>query len=76
VTAYAIKQSGGKLQPAGQIFEAAPYGWPIAKGSSLTQAMQKALQTLIDSGTYDQICKKWGVESGEIKTASINAAIS
>ena len=76
VTAYAIKQSAGKLQQAGQITEAAPYGWPIAKGSSLVQAMEKALQSLIDSGTYDQICKKWGVDSGEIKTAQINGATS
>ena len=76
VTAYAIKQSGGKIQQAGQIFEAAPYGWPVAKGSSLAQALQKALQKLIDNGTYDQICKKWGVESGEIKTAGINGAQS
>lgn len=76
VTAYAIKQSGGKIQQAGQIFEAAPYGWPIAKGSSLVQALQKALQTLMDNGTYDQICKTWGVQSGEIKSATINAAIS
>jgi len=76
VTAYAIKQSGGKLQAAGQIFESAPYGWPIAKGSPLGQALQKALQTLMDNGTYDQICKRWGVQSGEIKTATVNAAIS
>jgi len=76
VTAYAIKQSGGKLQQAGHIFEAAPYGWPITKGSTLIQAMQKALQTLIDDGTYDQICTKWGFQSGEIKTATVNAAIS
>jgi polar amino acid transport system substrate-binding protein len=76
VTAYAIKQSGGKLQQAGDIRQAAPYGWPIKKGSSLVQAMQKALQSLMDDGTYDQICKKWGVESGEIKTATINGAIS
>jgi polar amino acid transport system substrate-binding protein len=76
VTAYAIKQAGGKLQQAGQIKEAAPYGWPIAKGSTLVQAMQKALQTLMDNGTYDQICKKWGVESGEVKTAGTNGAIS
>jgi polar amino acid transport system substrate-binding protein len=76
VTAYAIKQSGGKLQQAGQIAEAAPYGWPIAKASSLVPAMQQALQTLIDNGTYNQICKRWGVESGEIKSATVNAAIS
>ncbi len=76
VTAYAIKQSGGKLVQAGDVKEAAPYGWPIAKGSTLAQAMQKALQSLIDDGTYDQICKKWGVQSGEIKTAEINGAVS
>ena len=76
VTAYAIKQSGGKLQQAGQIADAAPYGWPMARGSSLVQAMQKALQTLMDNGTYGQICQRWGVQSGEIKTATVNAAIS
>ncbi len=76
VTAYAIKQSNGKLQQAGDIMEAAPYGWPIKKGSQLAQAMQKALQSLMDDGTYDQIAKKWGVESGEIKTATINGATS
>ena len=76
VTAYAIKQSGGKLQQAGQITEAAPYGWPIAKNSTLVTAMQKALQTLIDNGTYLQICNKWGVASGAIKTAATNGATS
>lgn len=76
VTAYAIKQSGGKLQQAGQIAEAAPYGWPIKKGSGLLTAMQKALQSLIDNGTYLQICNKWGVASGAIKTAATNGATS
>ncbi|HEX3335282.1 MAG TPA: ABC transporter substrate-binding protein [Jatrophihabitans sp.] len=76
VTAYAIKQSGGKLVQAGAIREAAPYGWPVKKGSSLAEAMQKALQSLIDDGTYDQICTKWGVQSGEIKTATMNGAKS
>ena len=76
VTAYAIKQSGGKIVQAGSIMEAAPYGWPIKKGSALVQAMQKALQSLMDNGTYGQICKKWGVQAGEIKTASTNGAVS
>jgi polar amino acid transport system substrate-binding protein len=76
VTAYAIKQSGGKIAQVGDIMDAAPYGWPIAKGSTLIQAMQKALQSLIDDGTYDQICKKWGVQAGAIKTATTNGAVS
>jgi polar amino acid transport system substrate-binding protein len=76
ITAYAIKQSDGKIQQAGDVMEAAPYGWAIQKKSSLIEAMQKALQSLMDDGTYDQICKKWGVEAGEIKTAQINGAVS
>lgn len=76
VTAYAIKQSGGKLIPAGKIRESAPYGWAVKKGSSLAKALKKALQSLIDAGTYDQICKRWGVQAGEIKKAKLNGAIS
>jgi polar amino acid transport system substrate-binding protein len=76
VTAYAIKQSGDKLQEAGEIREAAPYGWPVKKGSPLVEALQKALQSLIDDGTYHQICTKWGVESGEIDEVTINGAVS
>ncbi|SDJ01727.1 amino acid ABC transporter substrate-binding protein, PAAT family [Frankineae bacterium MT45] len=76
VTAYAIKQAAGKLAQAGDIFESAPYGWPVAKGSTLSQALQKSLQTLIDNGTYNQICEKWGVQTGEITTSQINGATS
>jgi polar amino acid transport system substrate-binding protein len=76
VTAYAIKKSAGKLVAAGKITEAAPYGWPIKKGSTLVQAMQKALQALIEDGTYAQICTKWGVQAGQIKTAKVNGAVS
>ena len=32
VTAYAIKQSNGKLEAAGEIFDSAPYGWPVDEG--------------------------------------------
>ena len=74
VTAYAIKQTGGKLQQAGQITEAAPYGWPVVKGSGLVQAMRQALQALMDAGTYQRICEKWGLRSGELKTAAVNGA--
>ena len=76
VTAYAVKQSGGKIQLAGEIFDSAPYGWPVAKGSPLGQALQKAAQSLIDSGAYLDITKKWGVEAGAIKSAQINGATS
>ena len=30
------------------------------------------MQKLIDSGAYETILKKWGVEAGAIKTSAIN----
>ena len=76
VTAYAIKQSEGKIEAAGEVFDAAPYGWPVAKGSPLAQTLQQALQHLIDDGTYRTIAENWGVEAGVITTSQINGATS
>ncbi len=76
VTAYAIKQSKGKLEAAGEIFEAAPYGWPVAKGSPLGQSLQKALEHLIETGDYKTIASNWGVEQGMIAKPVINGATS
>ena len=76
VTAYAIKQSNGKLEGAGEIFDSAPYGWPVKKGSPLGQSMLKALQHLIENNAYKTIATNWGVESGMIDKPVINGAIS
>jgi polar amino acid transport system substrate-binding protein len=74
VTAYAIKQSDGKIQPAGTSFDEAPYGIPVAKDSKLTPVLQKTLQALVDDGTYGKILTKWGVDSGAIEKITLNAA--
>jgi polar amino acid transport system substrate-binding protein len=76
VTAYAIKQSNGKLEAAGEIFDSAPYGWPVQKGSALAQSLQKALEHLIENGKYEEIAKNWGVENGLIDKPVINGATS
>ena len=76
VTLYAIKTSNGKLEQAGEIFDSAPYGWPVAQGSPLAQSLQQALQHLIDTGAYKQIASNWGVEAGMIDKPVINGAIS
>ena len=34
VVAYAVKQSGGKLEPLGDIYDAAPYGYVLPKGET------------------------------------------
>ena len=76
VTAYAIKQSGGKLEAAGEIFDSAPYGWPVKKNSILAQSLRKALEHLIETGDYKTIATNWGVQAGMIDTPVINGAVS
>ena len=76
VTLYAIKQSNGKLTQAGEIADAAPYGWPVAKGSPLAQSLKQALEHLIETGAYKQIASNWGVEKGLIDKPVVNGAIS
>lgn len=75
VTAYAIKQSYGRLVSAGNMFDVAPYGWPVAKGSPLAPALQEALQRMIDSGSYTRLLTAWGVERGALQSATINQGI-
>ncbi|MBN9635690.1 MAG: transporter substrate-binding domain-containing protein, partial [Actinobacteria bacterium] len=74
VTGYAIKLSGGKLEAAGEIVDAQPYGWPVPKGSSLASALQAALTHLMRTGEYREIATKWGVEMGVIDKPVINSA--
>jgi polar amino acid transport system substrate-binding protein len=72
VTAYAIAQSKGKLQAAGASFDVAPYGYALSKTLGLDKAVQAAVQSLMDDGTYKAILTKWGVDDGAIPAAVIN----
>ena len=74
VTGFAIKLSGGALEPAGEVFDSAPYGWPVAKGSGLAESLRLALQHVIDTGEYRTIATMWGVEKGMITEPVINGA--
>ncbi|MFG2842293.1 ABC transporter substrate-binding protein [Kitasatospora sp. NPDC048296] len=76
VVDYAIKQAGGQLEKLGDTYGVAPYGVALAKGSKLTPAIQGAIQSLIDDGTYKQILTKWGVEAGAIDKSTVNGAVS
>ena len=43
------------------------------KKPELSEAVKVALQSMIDDGSYQAILKKWDLELGAIKTATINA---
>lgn len=75
VAAYAVKTSGGgkDFELVGEQVEAAPYGIAVAKDNTeLRDALKAALDAIIENGEYDKIIKKWGVEDGAVKEATIN----
>jgi polar amino acid transport system substrate-binding protein len=70
VVAYAIKQSNGKLEAVGDIYDAAPYGVVVKKDQTqFADAIQGAYAAIIADGTYQKILEKWGVQAGALKGA-------
>lgn len=77
VGAYAVKQTGGKLELLGDIYDSAPYGYAVPKDETeFAQAIGAAVDELIKDGTYTQILKKWGVEQGGVSKAEVNPQAS
>ena len=77
VTAYAIQQSGGKLEQLGDIYGTAPYGVVVAKDQTeFADAISGAINELIADGTYQQILDNWGVGSGAISKSVVNPPVT
>ena len=73
VAGYAIAQTDGELETLGKAEGIAPEGIVVKKGDQqMDEALQKALQKLIDDGTYMKILKYWGVQDGAISKPEIN----
>lgn len=74
VAAYIVKNSEGTLSKVGEDFGVAPYGIAVNMDSNLAPAVQAAVQSLIDDGTYLKILERWGLEDHAISRSRINAA--
>ncbi|NEG88738.1 ABC transporter substrate-binding protein [Bifidobacterium aerophilum] len=73
VVGYAIAQTEGRLEQLGKDFDDVPNAIAIRKGDDGTaEAVRRAMQKLMDDGTYTKILRHWGVESGALDTAVIN----
>lgn len=72
VTAWAVERSDGELEMVGEMFDAAPYGFAVPKGSQLANAMAAAMQHLIDTGDYARILNQWNIDTGLLDQALIN----
>lgn len=74
ITQYAVSKVADKIELAGDSFDTAPYGIAVQKDSPLAAALQAALQSMVDDGTYKSILDEWGVYSGAVSSITINAA--
>jgi polar amino acid transport system substrate-binding protein len=73
VVAYAVKQSGGKLEALGDIYDAAPYGYVVPKDETeFAEAIVEALKEIEKDGAYKAALEKWGVEQGAISDFAVN----
>ncbi|MCW5250539.1 ABC transporter substrate-binding protein [Streptomyces sp. SHP 1-2] len=75
IAAYSVKNSGGGeyFEIVGDQVEAGPYGIAVAKGNDeLRDALQAAVQAVIDNGEYQKIIEKWGVADGAVTKSTIN----
>lgn len=77
VTAYAVKQSAGKLALAGDVYDAAPYGYVVKKSDTdFADALAGALKEVEADGSYQTALDKWGISSGATKDFSVNPSPS
>ena len=77
VIAYAVKQTGGKLEQVGSVYATAPYGYVVKKGDTqFAQALSKAVDALISDGTYEKVLTKWGVQQGAIASSAVDPKVS
>lgn len=73
IVAYAVKQSGGKLETVGQLYDAAPYGVVVAKEQTeFAQLLADAFAATKADGSYDAALTKWGTQNGGVSTFTLN----
>jgi polar amino acid transport system substrate-binding protein len=76
VMAYAVEQTKGQLELLGDIYDAAPYGYVVAKDQTeFAQAIADAVTSLIDDGSYQEVLANWGVEAGAIDDPTVNPPV-
>ncbi|MFI7331253.1 ABC transporter substrate-binding protein [Micromonospora aurantiaca (nom. illeg.)] len=73
VGVYAVTQSNDALELLDKQYEAAPYGYVLAKEQTqLAEAVRDATKAVIADGSYKQVLDKWKVGDGAITDPAIN----
>ena len=75
VIGYTANLSSGKIEQVGDVVESAPQGVAVSKNDEqLTQAVQKAMQYLMDNGYLKDILTTYGAQDAALTTAELNPA--
>ncbi len=75
VIGYTANLSSGKIEQVGDVIESAPQGVALSKNDEqLTQAVQKAMQYLMDNGYLKDILSTYGAQDAALTTAELNPA--
>ena len=75
VIGYTANLSSGKIEQVGDVVDSAPQGVAVSKNDEqLTQAIQKAMQYLMDNGYLKDILTTYGAQDAALTTAELNPA--
>ncbi|MFX4291809.1 ABC transporter substrate-binding protein [Streptomyces bohaiensis] len=71
----ALEARGGELfEVVGEQIDAAPYGIAVPKDNpELRDALQAAVQAIIDNGDYADVLEEWDAQTGAVEEATVNA---
>ena len=76
VIGYTVELSGGKLEQVGDVIESEPQGIVVAKDDTeLANAIQKAMQYLMDNGYLTKILAAYGAENAGLTKAELNPGL-
>ncbi|WP_195224317.1 ABC transporter substrate-binding protein [Schaalia turicensis] len=76
VIGYTVELSGGKLEQVGDVIESEPQGIAVAKNDTeLANAIQKAMQYLMDNGYLTKILAAYGAENAGLTKAELNPGL-
>nr|WSY56260.1 ABC transporter substrate-binding protein [Streptomyces sp. NBC_00886] len=73
---YFVKTSNARAKTVGSYLKPNPLGTAMTKNSGMAQAMQAAVQHLMDDGTYAKIMKKWGLSAMAADKAVVNPTVA
>ena len=73
VIGYTATLSGGQIEQIGDVVESAPQGVAVNKNDAqLTEAVQKAMQYLMDNGYLADILETYGAKQAALTVAELN----